>query len=394
MRNSLSVCGYLLAILIIPLQGFSQTAQDSKNLSNLMGAIDKIVETNTQISGYKEESAKLTPSAEQTADDLTNELEDCQTTKTEEPQLVVVEKDGVQSEFKTFDLKISGERCPLEMAVSVLANEQTPEKFIGAFKMSIMFKTEGFVQKYRLRNLVATGLIKSHAEKKGLTVTLPVSVEITSTGDSLDMGLFSQKMSISVATSVNLANFSFTALTEQNVALKYGQVDQKGTARLKISGFSAPEQTYLINDKKVSESEFQIFMQSFMIPGMVSEEDPQAPDSRRPTSCKVVAYDKTAISEADLKAALLKTMALPEKGLFTKAESCLMNKAVSFKNGSDSLNGLLDFQNEWISFSVQNSATKATAGDVFVLYGDNAPQTSQAGNMILGLKCESVPQCK
>lgn len=393
MRNSLSVCGYLLAVLIIPVHGFSQTTQDSKNLSTLMGAIDKIVEKNTQISGFNEEPSKLTPAAEQAANDIANELEDCQTTKTEEPQLVVVEKDGVTTELKTFDLKISGERCPIEMSTSIISNEQTPEKFVGGFKMSIVFKTEGFIQKYRLRRFEASGIIKAHAEKKGTTVTLPVSVEISSTGDSLDLGLFSQKMSIKVTTSVNLANFSFSALTEQNVALKYGQVDQRGTARLKMSGFSAPEQVFMINDKKVSESEFQTFLQSFMLPGMVSEEDPQTPDSRQPTLCKVVAYDKLAISEADLKTALLKPATLPAKGQLVKAESCLSNKAVPFKNGSDSLNGLLDFQTEWISFNVQNTTTKKSLGDVFVLYGDSAPQTSQTENMVLGLKCESVPVC-
>lgn len=394
MKNTLSMCGYLLAILIIPLHGFSQAAPDTKNLSTLMGAIDKIVAEKTQISGFNEEPAKLTPSAEQAADDIANELEDCQTTKTEEPQLVVVEKDGVTTELKTFDLKISGERCPLEMSVSVITDEQTPEKFVGGFKMSIIFKTEGFIEKYRMRHIEATGVIKAHAEKKGTTVTLPVSVEITSSGDSLDMGLFSQKMSIKVSTSVNLANFSFSALTEQNVSLKYGQIDQRGTARLKVSGFSAPEQSFMINDKKVSETEFQTFLQSFIVAGLVSEDDPQTPDGRRPTRCKVAAYDKQAITEADLKIALSKPAALPAKGQLVKAESCLSNKAVPFKNGADNLNGLLDFQTEWISFNVQNTATQKSSGDVFVLYGDNAPQTSQTENMVLGLMCEAVPSCK
>ncbi|MES2800935.1 MAG: hypothetical protein V4654_00455 [Bdellovibrionota bacterium] len=393
MRNSLSVCNYLLAVLIIPLHGFSQATNDTKNLSTLMGAIDKIVEKNTQISGFNEEPSKLTPSAEQAADDIANELEDCQTTKSEEPQLVVVEKDGVTTELKTFDLKISGERCPLEMSMSVISDEQTPEKFVGEFNMSIVFKTEGFIEKYRMRHIKATGVIKAHAEKKGTTVTLPVSVEITSTGDSLDMGLFSQKISIKVSTSVNLANFSFTALTEQNASLKYGQIDQKGIARLKINGFSAPEQSFMIDDKKVSETEFQVFLQSFVVAGLVSEEDPQTPDGRRPTRCKVVAYDKQAISETDLKIALSKPAALPEKGQLAKAESCLKNKDVSFKNGSDNLNGLLDFQTDWISFNVQNTATKKSLGDVFVLYGDNAPQTSITDSMVLGLKCEGVPTC-
>lgn len=393
MRNSLSMFGFLVAVFIVPVHVFSQT-NDSKNLSTLMGAIDKIVEQNTQIQGFNEEPAKLTPSAEQAADDITNELEDCQTTKSEEPQLVVVEKDGVTSEFKTFDLKIFGERCPVEMSVSTIANEQTPEKFVGGFKMSIVFKTEGFIEKYRVRHVEASGIIKAHAEKKGTTVTLPVSIEIDGSGDSLDMGLFTQKMSMTATTSVNLANFGFSMALEQSVALKYGQVDKKGYSRIKMSGFSQPEQLFTINDKKVSESEFQTFLQSFVIPGTVVEEDPQTPDSRQPTLCKVVAYDKQAISEADLKIALLKPATLPSQGQLVKAESCLSNKAVPFKSGSEIVNGVLDFRTEWISFSVQNPMSQKTLGDVFVLYGDSAPQTSQNDTMVLGLKCESVPACK
>lgn len=392
MKNIFSIGFYLVAVVLFPLASFSQV-NDAKNLSTLMGAFSKIIDQNTQVKGFNEEKPKLTPTAEKAADDLTNELEDCETTKMDEPELVVVEKDGVSTEFKVYDLKISGVNCPVEMSTSVITQEQAIDKFQGGFKMSVVFKTEALIEKYRARSFNATGVIKSQATKKGSVVTLPVSVEISASGDSLDLGIFSQKIGITATTTMNTANFNFSLTMEQNLAMKYGQVDQKGYAMIKMSGFSEPKQVFQINGQNVSESEFQAFAQSFVIEGSVNEEDPQTPDGRRPTQCKVVAYEKSAISEADLKTAL-SVSKLPAQGLLVQSQSCSQDTVVTFKSGSSDVDGLLDFQSEWISFGVQNKSTQKSLGDVFVLYGDNAPQTSQSENMVLGLKCESVPACQ
>jgi len=389
MKNSGLV---IFSLLFVPTLAMAQT-QFNQNLSNLMGAVTQVIETQTQIPGVKEKVAEATPPAQKVFHTMQNDLENCQTTKSNQPELVSVEKDGVSVQFKKFDLKISGHRCPLDLSVSLSATDQTEETLSASFVMKMIFKSDAMIQKYKMKSVEASGEVRAKAQKNGDTITVPVHVDINGKGESTDIGPFSQSISLDLITNANLAQFSFDMLTEQTAVMQFKGETQKAYARIKMAGFTQPEANYTINDKPVSQSEFQTFVQSFAIPGLVSVDDPNAPDSKVITQCHFAAYDKKAISAADLKSQL-QANNLQAAGQLTQGQTCMKDVTVPLQQGAQAFTGQMSFSTDWISFGVTPKNSDTAAGNVFVLYGDETALTQETDSLLLGLQCKVVQACQ
>ncbi len=382
----------LMAFLFL-LPGLSFAQKSTENLSNLMGAINQVIGEKTQVDGVKDSSVKITPPAQNVFKTLTDDLELCQTTKTTNPEVVKVEKDGVSVQFKKFDLRIYGDKCPLELLASLNATQQTDDALEANFVMKLVFKTDSYIQKYKMKNIEVSGNVSAKAVKTGNVVHLPVLLKIASHGESTDLGYVAQEMSFAITMDVDTTQFNFNVLTEQNATLQFGDQIQKGYSRSKISGFTQAEVLYTLNDKEVSESEYQVFLQSFVLPGTVSADDPNAPDGKVLSQCTFVAYDKKNISAAILKDQMQKST-LQTDGLLARGQSCMNDVSIPFQQGSENYTGQLSFGKEWISFSsAPKNKPSTTAPSVFVLYKDTSVQTHETENLVMGLQCQVVTVC-
>lgn len=384
-------------LLVVILTAFSLTAaadtSSTESLSSLMGALNKVISEKTKVAGKDEAVAKITPPAAKIYEALENDLELCQTTRSQEPEVIIIEKDGVKVEFKKFDLKIFGEKCPLDVSISLNTSEQTPEAMAADFIMKVVFKSEAYIEKYKMKFVEATGTITAKAKKEGPLVVIPAHVSIASRGESTELGPIAQSVILDFKIEANLEQFQFGMTMEQKANIQYSGKNQTANSRMKMTGFTQPEVYFGIDDKEVSESEFQAFMQSFTLPGMVSEKDPDAPDGKGPTSCSLVAYDKKSMTVAELKIQMEKG-ALPPAGQLMKAQSCSSNLNIPFKNADKEYSGKLNFGDEWISFGAGSSVDpQATSSSVYVLYGDSAVLTRETSDMVLGLQCKAVPSC-
>lgn len=380
-------------LLLCPVLIFAQTTK-TENLSNLMGALNQVIGEKTKVAGVNEEPVKITPPAAALAKTLANDLELCQTSKTSNPEVVKVEKDGVSVQFKKFNLRIYGEKCPLEINVDLNSTEETSDTLAANFKMSVVFKTDAFIQKYKMKFIEAGGTVSAKAEKTATGVHLPVHVDINSSGESTELGPISQSIQFEVTIDANLAQFSFNVLSEQKATLQYGGKNQKAYSRSKMVGFTQPEIFFSIDDNEVSESEFQTFMQSFVLPTVVNDKDPNAPDSKVTSQCAFLTYDKKSISAVDLKAQMQKS-ALQKEGLLTQGQSCMSNVAVPFQQGALSFTGQMTFGEQWISFAaISKSQPEVAPSSVYVLYGDDAVLTHESESLVIGLQCKVVPACR
>lgn len=386
-------------LVLIPFLSFSVFARTSApatpdSLSSLMGALSQVIQDKTKVPGKAEAPAKLTPPGESTYKALENDLEPCQTSKKNEPQAVVIQKDGVSLQFKKFDLRIYGDQCPLDLTASLTATDQTEEKIIADFLVQVVFKKQSYIEKFKLKSVQINGQLAAEAQKEGTVVKIPVQVNLSGQGESTEIGSFTQKIGMSLLLDVNLAQFSFNMLNEQTASLHYQDVNKNGYSRVKMSGFSQPESTYKINDQAVSESEFQLFMQSFTLPGMISDEDPNSPDSRVLAQCSFVAFDKNSISSENLKSQL-SSGKLQTEGRLAQGQSCMKDLQIPFKSkDSQDYTGALKFGTEWISFNGVHATNTQLNSSVFVLYGDLAPQTVESEDLVLGLKCQPAPACQ
>jgi hypothetical protein len=383
---------FLAALFLTPIFAQAQTTTSTESLSSLMGAINQVIAQKTEIQGVDEVPAKMTPPGEKVFKALADDLDLCQSSKTNEPELVVVEKEGVSVKFKKFDLRIYGEKCPFEVLASLRSTEQTNDNLSAQFILKVVFKTEAYIQKYKMKFIEATGDINVKAQKIEDTVHLPVHMTIASHGESTELGPLSQEMSADITIDANLKQFSFGVLTEQKATMIYNGKTQKAFSRAKIAGFNQPEVIFTIDDKEVSESEYQAFLQSFALPTVFNEKDPNAPDGKAPTQCHFVAYDKKNISAENLKLQL-QNSTLQTEGQLANGQSCLSNLTVPYTQNDQAYSGQVTFGEEWISFASASKAKPELNASVYVLYGEKAVLTRETETQILGIQCLEVPAC-
>lgn len=383
---------FLLPFIAVP--SFAKTtSKPNEDLAATIGAISKVIGEKTQVAGKNEIPAKLTPPAEAVYKEINNDLENCQTSESHEPQAVTIQKDGVTADFKTFDFKIYGENCPFEISAQIKSTEQAEDKLHAIFVMKVVFKKQNYIEKYRLKFAEISGNIDAQAQKEADTIKIPVYFKMAGQGENLDLGPFSQSAEFKILIEANLSQFNFNILSEQTALLKYQDVSKKGYSRMKGSIFGQPEQLFTIDDQQVSESEFQKFMENFIIPGMISEEDPNSPDQKAKAQCSYVAYDKESITQAALKEQMVSSQ-LQTAGKLTQGKSCMSNVSAPFTHGAQSYTADLIFDKEWISFNGVSKTNPKLSGSVFVLYGDAAPQTTETDELILGLQCSPTPVCQ
>lgn len=382
----------------IPVLFFSFTAHtrsanpSPESLSNLMNALSQVISEKTQIPGKKEDRVQLTPPAQAAYQTMQNDLEACQTSKTTEPQTVTIEKNGVSMEFKKFDLKIYGEQCPLEMSANLATTDEAQDRMEGTFSVKLTFKKQNYIDKYRLKFAEISGSLGAQAQQDGTLVKVPVHIEMNGKGESLDIGAFSQSSGVKVLLEVNLAQFSFNMMMEQTALMQYQDVSKKGFSQVKMLGFNQPEEIYTIDEKPVSKSEFELFLKSFIMPGMISDDEPDTPDQQAITQCTFAVYEKERIS-ADALKTQMQSATLQSEGLLNQGQSCMKDISVPFSKNANSYTGQMTFGKEWISFTSKSSSSEKLSGGVYVLYGDSAVQINTSEELLMGLKCQPVPAC-
>ncbi len=377
-------------VFLIPFTTFS--AEPTENLSGVMGALAGLIEKETPIPGQSNPGPSLTPNAEAISKDLQGDLDNCQSSKSEEPELIKVEKNGLSLDFKKFDIRIHGPNCPIELLARTQVLEQSKEKLDAEFHVMMTFKHPSFIEKYKLKSLSLNGNIRAHAQQIGNTVQIPLHVSISGNGESTELGVFSQNTSVDGLVELDPSKFLFSLLMEQRAAMQYQDVNKKAYSKMKISGFSQPEILHTINDQPVSESEFQAFMETFIMPAMIEEEEDQSqiPGGKAPTSCRFVAYDKKKMTVSSLKTQMSSSN-LPQDGLVSSGQSCSKDKNSSFQHQGQTFADSIQFGQEWISYSTTTAANKTKR--VYVLYGDSVAQVTETDELLLGLQCQRVSQC-
>lgn len=393
-----SISSHLKTLILSILFGLMSTSVDAQNLTtnqnhlpSTIGALQKLISEKTKVSGVNEKQMKLDPQAAKTYQVLQDDLELCQTIKTNNPEIIEINKDGVSVKFKTFHLKISGDKCPLEIEAALNSKEHDLEYLKAEFILKLAFKNQKYIDKYKLRHISANGIILAKAIKVDTTVKINTNIEVSSKGNSLELKDFEQNLALNLDISFNLANFQFGMLMIQNNMMKSDQQIDKGYSKVEMQGLGQVSQYYSINDKEVSETEFQKFLQSFVLPAIVSDEEPNAPDGRVQSNCSYALFEKNKITLDNFKN-LFQQKKLPTDGLVAQGNSCMQDKAISvnYQNKSHSVN--LQFAQDWIVINSDIQSNNENAA-VYVLYGDQEVQTKETNEFWMGLQCQPVNTC-
>lgn len=370
-------------------------ALDQKNTSagETFAAVSRLISEKTQIAGVDEKSEALSPKAMKTFEQLENDLEACQTTEERTPELVVVQKDGVEVKFKNFHLKISGPNCPMTMEAKMQMNPIVGDQFDGSFSVSIKFQKQSFIDKYKVKEIAINCALTGSIQKINNAIQMRVAIDMLSRGDSLDLGLFSQTMKMSTSVDVNMATFQFNMGLEQYGEIQYGTVKNTLSAKTSVVGFTQGSSIFKYNDQEVSESEYKQISESFILPMIVEDADPNAPDAQTISSCTFLVYEKSKMTEQKLKEQFLKPMSeIDKNGLVDQGSSCKNNYKQDFSFAGKKYFHGLSFDKDWISYSsdVKNQSEDT---QIFVLYKDQQPQVTQNDLFVVGLQCKPVPVC-
>ncbi len=360
------------------------TANVNQDLASSVGALSKYLQEKTEPQSFEEKEPALTPAAEAKYKELENDLEQCITQEIASPRIVEIQKDGASSQFKTFEVLISGPNCPIEMKAGVKANEEKQDRIQADILISILFKTAPMIEKYKFKSGVVTGKISAHIESQNNKVKMPTLVNIESKMELPDGTKVDQGMGISALVNINMAAFEFGLKIEES---GYQSINGKRDDFLGLTemiGFGQFSKDYKINNKAVSESEYRNFIQSFFVLGSVEEEDPQAPDSKVPSTCTSVVYDKNTISLQLLKDQL-KSKKLQTQGQLSLTNTCNRNTQSSFNFQNQSHQSSVQFTQNWIAHDLNSN--QKSVGSVFVIYGDSEPMVVENGNFLMGLQC-------
>lgn len=395
--SSFFVIGSLSQRALAQAQASPQELQiKDTRVSSTMGALQKIISEKTKVSTAPESSLVIDPNAEVSFQELNGELENCNTTEKFPAENVRIEKNGLGMDFKTYSLTIDGPNCPFEIHTSMIDQERDLDNLKAQFKLSMKIKEAAFIQKYGMRFVESSGEIHAKAVEKQSRVEVEGGMSIRAKVDSLDLGILDQEESFLFNVFFDMTNFQLGMKMIQRALAKSGQRSDLGIATIEMNGFTEPKSEYILNNKKVSESEFKKFMQSFSL--SMDDKKPEegaSPDQRVISNCQYIVYDKKR-SHQDINIDLFKKMmaekSLPSEGIILNSQSCMKNQQKEFSYLGKNYLSQLEFPSQWIQLK-SHSNNNQNQSSVYVLYGDTEVQASDSGSLLFGLKCEPS-QCQ
>lgn len=364
------------------------TNKNIKELENTLSAFSKVINDSSKLENRNEKDINLTPGADKTYQTMNNELEKCKEEKLIEPREIVIQKDGVESRFKVFSIKIYGPECPFNILAQLDIDEQKESSFKGIVKLKIDILDPKLQEKYKISSTNIDGIFNGEITKVDSVVKILIVMDLISSGKSPQLGSFNQNVKFNALSTIDMANFAFTFDIHQFGEMVLNQQKKVGKGHISVIGFGNPTEKYEIDGKEATSSEFAAFMESFISVGSIEEEDPNNPDGKTPTSCEAVVYKKSAMSEDALKKILTAPQQKPTEGLLYSKASC-KNLVDNGQNKSHAF----EFTNNWITFKstylgdLENDA-------IFVLYQDAAPQTRSTADFTVGVICQKIPKCQ
>jgi hypothetical protein len=385
-------------VLILGLLVFTTSAWSADRkfaaVANSFGALSKVIDNHTQVTGVNEKARKLTPSAERLGQNLENDLETCVTTELSAPQIVKIEKDGVSTEFKNYHIRMEGPNCPMEMETIMDTQQTNAEEIIGDFSAHIILKQPDMIKKYNVVEAKIQGHIVTRIKQVGNMLKTYVEIAMTGSGESTVIGKFSQDMKFIFSFDMDPMTFDMSILTENSGSIKYNGVDNKIYGMTKMSGFGGMggmEKKYTYNGADISETDFQIYSEGFILPGMVEEEDPAAPGTHVLTQCEYAVYEKNKVNADDLRT--LMTQGVSSKITpVTSGKTCGQDSKQNFSYNGKSYSQDLKFDKEWINYSA-DFLTGPEHTSLFLIYQDEVPQTTESDEFTIGLQCKPVQVC-
>lgn len=385
-NNHLSLL-FTIALLWAP--AAQSTDKTFKELTQTLSAFAKVVNESSQLEGRNEKETFLSPAADKKFQTMNSDLEKCKEEKITEPREVIIRKDGIESSFKTFHIKIYGPECPFNITAKVDIKDQQESSFKAIVEMSFAVLDPTLELKYKVKQVNLNGELNGEITKNGNLVGMIANANLVSNGTTTDHGPFRQIMKFDINTSIDLATFNFNAEMNQLGRIEYKDLNKSGSGKVTMIGFgNQPTEVYEIDGKPATISEYTEFMESFVAVGSIEEDDPNNPEGKNPTMCDAVVYKSSAMNADNLKNILSKKLPRPPEGLVYQKSSC---KNVTETSGQTSHG--FEFAEKWITFK---STTLGNFDNdaIFTLYKDKSPQVRSEKDYTVGLICEPIPKCQ
>lgn len=389
----------MATLLVLGLSLFATSAWSAdKNfisVANSFGALSKVIDDQTQIPGLNEKPRKTTPDAEKVSQNLENDLETCETTQISKPDIVEINNNGSSMKFKTYHIKMDGPHCPVELETKMESQQVDNESAVIDFVTRIVLKHPDFIKKYNLKMAEINGHMEASIKQDPSgSIATHIKVNMNGSGDSTVIGPFSQSMGMVVQFDIDPMTFNLTSVLENTGSIAYNNVDHKIYGLTKLSGFAGMgnvEKKFTYDGAEISETDFQIYAQSFVLPGMVEEEDPSSPDSKVPTQCEFVVYEKSKVSGDQLRT-LMSQGKSPLVQPVSSGKACNKNSKTNFSYQGQNYLNQISFDKDWINYSGSFlTGTEPTA--LFLIYQDEVPQTTESDEFTVGLQCKPVQYC-
>jgi len=382
-----------LALIILTFTQINvYAASKSQELGNLFAALSSVIQKNSQVNGVQEKEALLTPDSKNVLNKLDNDLDTCKTEQIKKPEIVEVNQDGVSFKIKNMHIVVDGDLCPLRLEVKVDTKESESNNLKGDIFVKISFKNEELVQKYKLNYAEMNGVIQAQAIKtEDGNINLKAQVKLDTKGKAIEVGDFKQDVGINIDVNVNLSTFQIGMLFEQVGNLSYQDVNDRLYGRTEMKGFGSVTEYYSINEKQVSQTEYQKFLEGFIVPGMVAEENNQNPDGNILSDCKYFIYQKNQTT-ADAVKSFLNANQPSTVGLVYSGHTCGKNSSTSFQYNETTYTNQLRFEKNWIV--LEGSYLSDTEKSLtYVLYKDIEPTVTESNEFLTGLICKPVVKC-
>lgn len=382
-------------LFAISVSFFLSTAEvlaiDAQGMQDTMGAISKLLNEQTKISGVAEKQNAITPSADLKYQQLETDLQPCVTTKKNDPELVVIGQDGVTAKFKKFDLSISGSACPMLLEAHIASTTETQDHFEANFIMKMEFKEKRLIDTYQVKTVSISGVIKSQVSKNGSTVTIPTSLTMSAHGEDNMGKVTEQSIKMAVGVNVDMAKFAFGFSLEQSGYLIIDQKKDVFSGITKMEGFGNISNDYMINGQKVSASEFQKFMQAFIVTGNVQEQDPNAPDGKTLSQCDYAVFERSSVNTEQLKSQI-SSRQFQSTGQLARGQACRNDSNFSFNYKGKTYNNSINFTQDWIALNSDAKTGNNPLG-LYILYKDTQAQALESDNFVFGMICQPTTTC-
>lgn len=379
-------CLFLISFLFLPKA--QSKDQNFKELSHTLSAFSKLVNDTSKLEDRSEKDLILTPAADKKFQELNSDLEKCKEEKIVEPREIIIRKDGLETSFKVFSIRIYGPECPFNILAKFDLIEHLESSFKGQININFTLLDPKLELKYKIKQIDMTGDFNGEITKTGSVAKILINMNLASNGQTTDIGPFKQLVKIDMNSEIDMSVFDIKLEMKQYGFVEYKDSKKSGHSKITMIGFGQTSETYEIDGKPSTVSEFTEFMESFIAVGSIEEVDPNNPEGKRPMMCDAVIYKSLTMTADNLKNILSNKLPRPKDGLIYQKSSC---KNLSETTGQTKHS--FEFAEKWISFKSSSLGNFESDG-IYTLYKDTSPQIRTEENYTIGFICEPIPKCQ